>query len=56
MCEEESIEPYKHYSGKFNLRIDPDLHEKISIKASAENKSLNKWVVDRLENESSAHN
>lgn len=51
MCEEKGIEPYKHYSGKFNLRIDPELHKLISIKASAENKSINGWVVDKLESE-----
>lgn len=54
MCEEKGIEPYKHYSGKFNLRIDPDLHKRISVKASAENKSINTWVADKLKGELSA--
>lgn len=51
MCDEKGIEPYKHYSGKFNLRIDPELHKLISVKASAENKSINGWVTDRIKDE-----
>lgn len=51
MCAEKGLEPYKHYSGKFNLRIKPELHKRISIKASAEDKSINAWVADKLEAE-----
>ncbi|MCG8339492.1 MAG: type II toxin-antitoxin system HicB family antitoxin [Proteobacteria bacterium] len=48
-CEEKSIEPKKPYSGKFNLRLSPELHGTISIAATSENKSLNQWIVDVLE-------
>ena len=27
-CREENIEPEKPYSGKFNIRISPELHKK----------------------------
>jgi predicted HicB family RNase H-like nuclease len=40
-CEEESIEASKPYSGKFNLRITPDLHRELSIEAAQEGVSLN---------------
>jgi len=49
MCQEEGVEPYKHYSGKFNLRINPDLHQQIAEKAKANDKSINVWVADKLE-------
>jgi predicted HicB family RNase H-like nuclease len=28
VCREKGIEPRRHFSGKFNLRISPELHEK----------------------------
>ena len=49
VCTEKSIEPYKEYSGKFNLRIPPELHAEIASKASTEGKSLNQWIVETLD-------
>ena len=49
VCKEKGIEPYKEYSGKFNLRIPPELHAEIAGRASAENKSLNQWIVETLD-------
>jgi len=40
---------FKKYSGKFNLRIPPELHAEIASKASAEGKSLNQWIVETLD-------
>ena len=40
-CESEGIHPSKPYSGKFNLRINPDLHRELSIEATQEGISLN---------------
>jgi predicted HicB family RNase H-like nuclease len=48
MCREDGVEPKKEYSGKFNLRIPPSIHEKITLKAASEGKSLNKWLSDTL--------
>lgn len=48
ICQEEGINPHKEYSGKFNLRVSPDLHAEIATKAAAEGKSLNKYVADIL--------
>ncbi len=47
-CKERGIEPRKHYSGKFNVRIDPDLHADIATTATAQGKSLNQWVSETL--------
>ena len=49
VCEEKGIYPTKAYSGKFNLRIPPQLHSKIANKATAEGKSINQWVSEVLE-------
>lgn len=48
MCQEDGVEPRKEYSGKFNLRVLPQLHAEIVAKATSEGKSLNQWVVDLL--------
>jgi predicted HicB family RNase H-like nuclease len=47
-CEEDGVDPKKHFSGKFNLRLDPDLHEEIFTAASADGVSINQWVVSQL--------
>jgi predicted HicB family RNase H-like nuclease len=47
-CRERGIEPKKHYSGKFNLRVPPTLHEQLATQAAAHGKSINAWVLDLL--------
>lgn len=49
MCKEKGIEPKKHYSGRFNVRIPSQLHEKIVMLATSEQKSLNQWIEDALQ-------
>ena len=41
VCAEKGIEPRRNYSGRFNLRIAPELHERLAIAAQAEGKSIN---------------
>ncbi len=48
MCREDGVEPRKEYSGKFNLRINPDLHAEVSARAMATGKSLNQWITDLI--------
>jgi predicted HicB family RNase H-like nuclease len=55
VCKGKDIEPYKEYSGRFNLRILPELHAEIASKASAEGKSLNQWIVETLDQIVHAH-
>lgn len=50
-CQREGKEPDKAYSGQFNLRISPELHQKISIKAKKQNISLNTFVEQTLSRE-----
>lgn len=48
-CKERGEEPDKPFSGKFVLRISDELHRKMYIRAVSEGKSLNSWVVEKLE-------
>ena len=41
-------DPDRAYSGRFNVRISPDLHRKISLVAQAEGVSLNKAVEQAI--------
>jgi predicted HicB family RNase H-like nuclease len=38
----------KNYSGKFQVRIPPELHRKLAIEAAEENVSLNRYVSLKL--------
>jgi predicted HicB family RNase H-like nuclease len=49
MCREEGIEPWKDYSGRFNLRVPAELHAELAARAASSGKSLNQWVTDLLE-------
>ena len=48
-CAEKGESPEKPYSGKFVVRIEPELHKKAAIYAKKEGKSLNAWVNEALE-------
>jgi predicted HicB family RNase H-like nuclease len=48
VCREKGIEPRRNYSGRFNLRIPPELHEKLAIVAQAEGKSINTLAQEAL--------
>ena len=48
VCREKGIEPRRHYSGKFNLRITPELHERLAIVAQAQGKSINAVAQEAL--------
>ena len=49
VCNEQGIEPRRHYSGKFNLRIPPELHEKLAMTAELQGKSLNSLAQEALQ-------
>lgn len=50
-CESEGVSPEKPYSGKFNLRLSPELHKKIAIAAKKMNISINKFVEKAVADE-----
>jgi predicted HicB family RNase H-like nuclease len=49
VCRENGLEARRNNSGKFNLRIPPDLHEKLAIVAQAEGKSIHSLVQEALQ-------
>jgi predicted HicB family RNase H-like nuclease len=49
VCREQGIEPRRHFSGKFNLRIPPELHERLAIVAQVEGKSINALAQEALQ-------
>jgi predicted HicB family RNase H-like nuclease len=48
ICTEKQIHPFREFSGRFNLRLDPQTHEAAVIAAAANNKSLNEWVSSTI--------
>ncbi len=49
MCEQDGIPPQKPYSGRFNVRISPEMHMRIAERAAQERLSLNQWVTEALD-------
>lgn len=49
MCTERGEEPDRPFSGRLMVRLSPDLHRELYVRARAEGKSLNRWISDRLE-------
>ena len=50
-CIEDGVEPEKPYSGKFNLRLSPELHRQAALKAKKMHISLNSFVEKALKDE-----
>lgn len=48
-CKELKELPEKPYSGRFVLRLTPDLHRRVSEAADAAHVSLNSWIVAAVE-------
>lgn len=48
-CAERGEEPDKPFSGKFVLRIDPEIHRELFIRAKKQNKSLNSLISEKLQ-------
>ncbi len=49
VCKEKGIDPKRNFSGKFNLRISPELHEQLALAAQAEGKSINMVAQEALQ-------
>ncbi|MCC2666117.1 MAG: hypothetical protein K0R24_532 [Gammaproteobacteria bacterium] len=47
-CAERGEEAERPFSGKFNLRLDPELHRRIYIAAKQHKMSLNQWVAEAI--------
>lgn len=48
-CKERNKIPEKPFSGKFVLRLSPELHRQLNLKAKFTDSSLNSFIVNTLE-------
>ncbi|MCJ7499886.1 type II toxin-antitoxin system HicB family antitoxin [bacterium] len=48
-CRERGEEPDRPFSGKFVVRVPPEVHREAFLKAKSEGKSLNAWVREAIE-------
>ncbi|MCX5819454.1 MAG: type II toxin-antitoxin system HicB family antitoxin [Deltaproteobacteria bacterium] len=48
-CAKRGEEPEKPFTGKFVVRIPPDLHRKVYVAAKKSGSSLNSWILQTLE-------
>ena len=48
-CAKKGREPGKPCSGNFNVRLQPEVHQRIAMMAARDGVSLNKWVAKTLE-------
>ncbi|KAF3361772.1 hypothetical protein PHSC3_001662 [Chlamydiales bacterium STE3] len=49
VCVKKGKEPDRPFSGKFNLRISPDLYAKLSMMAQLQGESLNNYIMRMLQ-------
>lgn len=54
ICEKIGQPPQRSYSGKLTLRIPPEIHMAVATAAEINNKSINQWVADVLEQAATA--
>jgi len=48
-CRELGELPDRPFTGRFMLRLPPELHRKVYVSAERAGKSLNQWIADQLE-------
>ncbi len=48
-CQEKGKQPEKPFKGAFNVRLSPDLHQRLAEKAMGENMTLNTYIKTVLE-------
>ncbi len=50
-CAEQGIPPEKPFKGSFNIRISPQLHQRIAASAASKGMTINKYIAEILERE-----
>lgn len=48
-CQEKGKQPERPFKGAFNVRLSPDLHQRLAEKAIGENMTLNAYIKTVLE-------
>jgi predicted HicB family RNase H-like nuclease len=49
LCKEVDKSPQKPFSGRFNVRLTPELHQMAAQTAAVEGVSLNTWIAHTVE-------
>ena len=49
MCARDGVQPDRPFSGRFNVRLSPEMHRKIAESAARQRVSLNQWVAEAVE-------
>lgn len=49
MCARDGVHPDRSFSGRFNVRLSPEIHREVTENAARQRKSLNQWVVEAIE-------
>ncbi|MCF8107285.1 MAG: type II toxin-antitoxin system HicB family antitoxin [Desulfohalobiaceae bacterium] len=49
MCSEDEVDPNLEFSGKIELSVSPDLHERLAFLAEVSGKSLQEWIREVLQ-------
>ena len=49
MYARDGVQPDRPFSGRFNVRLNPEVHRQVAENAARERKSLNQWVVEAIE-------
>jgi predicted HicB family RNase H-like nuclease len=49
MCHETSKEPEKPFKGSFNVRVGPNLHQRVALNALSKGITINKYINEVLE-------
>ena len=49
LCEQQGTTPEKEYSGLFQVRVSPETHRELAIKAEASGKKLNTVIAEALD-------
>ena len=52
-CEEDGVEPRKPFSGRLNLRLGSELHQRVALSAIESGMSLNAWIKQTLQEKAS---
>ena len=50
-CAELGREPSRLFSGKFSVRLPPELHQRAALTASRKQQSLNSWIASLIDRE-----
>ena len=47
-CKEEDVEPRRPYNGNLSLRLPPELHRRVALRAAEARVSINHYIAERL--------